>query len=551
MWNNKKGKAIKAAFLAGTSVASAFSQSVSSYKSTGSSWAAYLLVPFGILSSIVAYSYFYAKKEGMVKKDKKDNIDNVSSKNKEGNDSGISTKQESVKRGGKKESTDSEIKNREKIKQQSVPKSVNDLGRVKKLETDGASIYKYLLPTGFFFGIVFILCLFSGKLSFKKKSNEKILNDNDVEENNFVRKSADEYFEAVFGVPEDEFRKKLKNGEGFRKEEDGNIIMINSKDNKEYCAGKIKFKNLGSLRGNTTKNPKSKKKGRISILGINKMFGQASDKLRDMVDVSCLQGDKKNNGAVFLAASNWNTVELLGPEDLVENKKLTGAMQQSYFDDGTQAPPARLGTLPGTVACHDLINMEKYPDDDPSKWSQTSEGESQVNLLEDLGIRTVNGYIVDDIENIKKVVEDLEKKDSDLENKFKICYHANQQVCVKKVSVGYGPKFADFIYDPDQKVDQIYTAAVSLAQHDVFTIAALNIDGWNNYDKLKDKENERTRRWNAFDKLERDNKEEYDKKVKKTRDLLSKLAKQIARLNYEAIIRSAIAKGKKKFTLLF
>ena len=545
MWKNKKGTAIKAAFLAGTSVASAFSQSVSSYKSMGSSWAAYLLVPFGILSSIVAYSYFSAKKEGVVKKCKEYNV-NISSKNEEGNDSGLSTKQESVKRGDKKESTDSEIKNREKIKQQSVPKSLNDLGQVKKPETDGASIYKYLLPTGLFFGIVFILCLFSGKINFKKKDSEKIADD---VEDVAVRKSADKYFEAVFGVPEDEFRKKLKNREGFRKEEDGNIIMINSKDNKAYCAGKIEFKNLGSLRGET-KNANSKKKGRINILGINKMFGQASEELRSKIDVSCLQVDKKNNGALFLVASNWNTVELLGSYDLVENKKITGAGQNSYFDDGTQAPPARLGTLAGTVACHDLINMEKYPDD-PSKWSQTSEGESQVNLLEGLGIRTVNGYIVDDIENIKRVVEDLEKKDSALENKFKICYHANQQVCAKKVSVGAGQKFADFIYDPNQKVDQVYTAAVSLAYQDVFTIAYLNMNGWKDYDKLegKAKDDARGNRLADFDILGRENADEYKKKFDETKDLLSRLAKQIARLNYEAVIKSAIAKKKEKVYL--
>jgi|GEM_PF-6598144 len=543
MWKNKKGKAIKAAFLAGTFVASAFPQSVSSYKSMGSSWAAYLLVPFGILSSVIAYSYFAKKERNIGKNVEEDDASDISSKNEVEDYSYSSSDDESVSQ----RSTDGEVR----IEQNSVPESVHNSENVKETEKGStSSVYKILLPVGLFFFVVFIYCLASGKLSFKKKSNEKILNDNDVKENNFVEKSDGEYFEAVFGESEEDFRKKLKEGKGFRKDENENIIMINSKNDREYCAGKIEFKSLGKLRekGNIAVNAQKKGKGSISILGISKGWAQASEELRSKIDVSCLQGDKKNNGAVFLLASNWNTVELLGSYDLVENKKITGAGQSSYFDDGTQAPPARLGTLPGTVACHDLINMDKYHNDS-SKWAQTSEGDRQVNLLKDLGIKTVNGYIVDDIENIKKVVKGLEEKDVELENKFNICYHANQQVCAKKVSVGDGPKFADFIYDPNQKVDQVYTAAVSLAYLDVSTIAALNIDGWRkDFDKLEeaDKEKERTRRWDAFNKLKQ---EEQDEKIKKTKKLLSRLAKQIARLNYEAVIKSAIAEGKKKVYL--
>lgn len=545
MWKNKKGRVIKAVLLAGVSAASTFVQGASGCRAVSISQLAGYLLPIGVLASIFIYSYFSSNKKGIDAKIKEENVDNT--KKELGKEKEVSFS--SGKGDIYKENTINSGEKEEKPKQEVViPKGVDGSDFVNENKANiTPSFYKYLLPVGLFFGVVFIYCLASGKLSFKKKSNEKILNDNGVEENNFVRKTADEYFEAVFGESEKTFREKLSKKEGFKKDEDGNIVMINSQNGKEYCAGKIKFKNLGSLREDTTKNPKSKKKGRISILGINKMFGQASDKLRDMVDISCLQGNKKNNGAVFLVASNWNTVELLGAWDLVENKKLTGAGQNSYFDDGTQAPPARLGTLPGALACHDLINMDKSPDD-PSKWAQTSEGDRQVNLLKDLGIRTVNGYVVDDIENIKKVVEGLEKKDVELENKFNICYHANQQVCAKKVSVGDGAKFADFIYDPTQKVDQVYTAAVSLADFDVSTIAALNIDGWKDYDKLEGeaKEKERTERWNAFNNLKQ---EEQDEKIKETKKLLSRLAKQIARLNYEAVIRSAIANKKEKVYL--
>ena len=366
-----------------------------------------------------------------------------------------------------------------------------------------------------------------------------------------VRVSGDEYFEAVLGVPEEEFRKNLKNRKGFEKDENGNIIMINSKNNKKYCAGKIEFKSLGDIR-KYVENIKGERKGKISILGMDKSRDQASEELRDKVDVSCLQSSKKNKDAVFLVASNWNTVESLGPWDSVEKKRITGNGQQSYFDDPTQAPPTRLETLTGTIVCHDLINMEKFPNN-PEKWSQTSEGDRQVNLLEGLGIRTVNGYIVDDIENIKKVVKGLEEGEAELENKFKICYHSNQQVCSRKVSVGNGAKnkFADFVYDPNQKIDQIYTAAVSLVGNDISTIAALNVDGWNDYDKLEGetKEKERVRRWNAFDKLERENEKKYREKLEETKNVLVRLAKQVARLNYEAIIKSAVAEGKEKVYL--
>ena len=544
MWKNKKGRVIKAVLLAGVSAASTFAQGASGCRAVSISQLAGYLLPIGVLASIFIYSYFSSNKKGIDAKIKEENVDNTKKELEKEKEVSFSSgkgdihKENTINSGEKEEKPEQEIV---------IPKGVDGSDFVNENKANiTPSFYKYLLPAGLFFGVVFIYCLASGKLSFKKKSNEKILNDNGVEENNFVEKTADEYFEAVFGESEKTFREKLSKKEGFKKDEDGNIVMINSKDNKEYCAGKIEFKNLGDLR-EETKNVKSEKKGRISILGINKTWDLASKNLRDKADVSCLQGDKKNNGAVFLVASNWNIVELLGAWDLVENKKLTGAKQQSYFDDGTQAPSLKLGTLAGAVACHDLINMEKYPDD-PSKWSQTSEGERQVNLLEGLGIRTVNGYIVDDIKNIKRVVEGLEKNDVELENKFKICYHANQQVCAKKVSVGDGDKFADFIYDPTQKVDQVYTAAVSLSPFDIRTIAALNIDGWKDFDKLKeaDKEKERTDRWNAFNNLKQ---EEQDEKIKETKELLSGLAQQIARLNYEAVIRSAIAKKKEKVYL--
>lgn len=547
MWKNKKGRVIKAVLLAGVSAASTFAQGANGCRAVSISQLAGYLLPFGVLASIFIYSYFSSNKKGVDAKIKEENVDNTKKELEKEKEVSFSSGKGDIH----KENTINSGEKKEKPKQEVViPKGVDGSDFVNENKANiTPSFYKYLLPVGLLFGVVFIYCLASGKLSFKKKSNEKILNDNGVEENNFVRKTADEYFEAVFGESEKTFREKLSKKEGLKKDEDGNIVMINSQNGKEYCAGKIEFMNLGDLR-EETKNVKSEKKGRISILGINKTWDLASKNLRDKADVSCLQGDKKNNGAVFLVASNWNIVELLGAWDLVENKKLTGAKQQSYFDDGTQAPSLKLGTLAGAVACHDLINMEKYPDD-PSKWSQTSEGERQVNLLEGLGIRTVNGYIVDDIKNIKRVVEGLEKNDVELENKFNICYHANQQVCAKKVSVGYGPKFADFIYDPDQKVDQVYTAAVSLSFFDIRTIAALNAKRWSDYDNLegKAKNDKREELLRDFDRLERDNKEEYEKKFYETKELLIKLAVQIARLNYEAVIKSAIAKKKEKVYL--
>jgi|GEM_PF-3810894 len=327
------------------------------------------------------------------------------------------------------------------------------------------------------------------------------------EGNNKAILNRQDYFKEVVGFSESYFRENIdKFRDYFKNDNEGNVIFRNPLNGREFCAGKFEQISLGTAKEQSFSKKSAEKKGSISIIGINTSFGKASQDLKNKVDVSYLQAQKENRDALFVAASNFNCVELLSAKDDVEKKRIT-----DYFYDSTQGPAEALPGLLATIVRHFFINKEKFPGDS-SKWGQRASGDQQVNLLEGLGIKTKNGYILDNIGNILEITKKLEKGDEELKNKFKIGYHGNVQITADKVD--FCKRTASFMYDKNQKVNQAYVAAVSLTDHDIKAI--LNKGGQEGY---------------------------YEKKFGYCKGVLTDFAKQITKLNYESIFKTAAAKG--------
>ena len=373
----------------------------------------------------------------------------------------------------------------------------------------------------------------SANPQFLKKCEDVLYRAFDIskaEGNNRAILSAEDYFKEIVGFSEGYFRnnpEKIK--QCFQKDKDGNVVVRNLLNGREFCAGKFEQLSLGKVKNSRSKN--GEKSGKISVIGINKRFSEASRNLQKMVDVSTLQAKKENRKALFVVASNYNALETFDAKDSVNKKKVI-----DYFYDPTQGPSSTLSAAEATLVRHLEIYQDKYPDD-VLKWRQTDEGERQVNLLEDLEIKTKNGYIFDDIKKILAATEKLEKnvaeEEEKLEDKFKIGYHSNVQVCSDNIN--FYRRTASFFYDKDQKIDQAFVAAVSLTEWDIESVM---------FESLSKEEKEHLGELEKGDKEKYD--EEYKKKFEYCEEILERFAKQVAKLNFKTVLRVAVDRGIKK-----
>ncbi len=326
----------------------------------------------------------------------------------------------------------------------------------------------------------------------------------------------DSLFEKITGYTEQEFSENSeyikncikKNGEGEYK-----IFHKNGKD--VFSAGTLDMLNMKTIndlakkkleRMNRRKTPS--KLGELNVLGINKSFFYASKTLKEKVDVSFLQSKEESRGKSFVVASNFNGLETLSHTDSVGKKFVN-----SYFHDFTQGPAVQLSSEPGALV--KLYGMFYDENKDAKVWRQTDD--RQVNFLDDLGIRTRNGYVVDSIDKIAKVTEGL--KEGTEEGKFKLCYQKGVQVVADDVfNEEDGVRY---FYDKDQKVDQIYVAAISLDQSDVKAI----------------------KEYSQANGIATDKDDKYFYKV------LSDFAREVMKLNVKAALKSAFVQGCKELVL--
>ena len=351
---------------------------------------------------------------------------------------------------------------------------------------------------------------------FTLKTNETDTNNGSLSDERTVEKvNSDDFFEKFTGYTEQEFRKNPKYVKScIKKNEDGSYSIFHKNGKEFFSAGKVdilNMKHLNKVVDEKLKNINYEESayvpGEIDVIGINKSFSSASKELKEKIDVSFLQSKKENKNKTFVVASNFNAIETLGPNDSTSRKYIT-----DYFYDHTQGPAAALSAMPGTILRHYGMFFDEKKN--PENWRQTDS--RQINLLNDLGIRTRNGYIEENIDKIKEVTEKL--KNGELRDKFKICYHSGIQVTSNDV---FNEENTNCFYDKDQKIDQIYIAGVSLSNADVSAIM--------NYSKK--------------------NGVATDKSFHYFYQILCDFAKEVVKLSVEATLKSTFEKGRKEVFL--
>ena len=292
-------------------------------------------------------------------------------------------------------------------------------------------------------------------------------------------------FEAITGVDEYNFR---KNEEIIRKciqkGDDGNFYIVNIKTGEKTCAGKFEEISIGEMDEELSKIKNYPGGGTFNVISLGKKYSDASEELRKKVDISSLQAKEENKEKVFVVSSNFNALETLGSYDSVSSKTIS-----SYIGDNTQGPYAAMSAMAGLILRTYGIFYDGNKN--PKDWRQTDE--NQVELLRDLNIKTQNGYVIED-EN--QIYEKLTSKNA--RKNFKIGYHKDIQV-----SGGYFKDIfnQEFIKDKTQKIDQIYLAALNVYDFDI------------NSEKAK------------------------------------KAAKKLLSFNYEATLKSAFLNGKKEVVI--
>ena len=257
-------------------------------------------------------------------------------------------------------------------------------------------------------------------------------------------------FEAVTGVNEYDFR---ENEEIIRKciqkGNDGNFYIVNVKTGQKTCAGSFKEYSIKDL-DEKLKGQELPGGGTFNVISLEKSYSESPEELKKKVDISSLQANKENKGVAFVVSSNFNALETLGRYDSVTKKRIN-----DYIGDNTQGPYAAMSAMAGLILRTYYIFYDESKN--PKDWRQTDE--NQIEFLRDLNIRTNNGYVIED-EN--QVYEKLTAPNA--REKYKIGYHKNIQV-----SGGYFKSIfnQEFIKDETQIIDQIYLAALNIYDFDI------------------------------------------------------------------------------------
>ena len=188
--------------------------------------------------------------------------------------------------------------------------------------------------------------------------------------------------------------------------EDGSIIhdKINGKT---WNAGIFEVLNMNDI-------PKHDKRGG-GKLHIIKGMGRDSPKYY-LVDVLSSQGHPSNDGATYLAASNFNSLEFVSCRQTARNGI------SSYPHDHTQGPYC-------AIACGPSILYRNYFVQVPGS-TERGQFDKEINLLEDTPIHVEHGYAI-----IKRAdIQQLQQTDFDFTDlsKYKIASHKNCEVTMTR-----------------------------------------------------------------------------------------------------------------------
>ncbi|OHT08435.1 hypothetical protein TRFO_23134 [Tritrichomonas foetus] len=238
--------------------------------------------------------------------------------------------------------------------------------------------------------------------------------------------SPGKWFEELFG-----FKESVKAVyENFTCEEKGDSNIITSKANgKSYNAGNFQVRSISSF-----KDLKPRGGGKLSVIVGN----GRSTKNYKMIDVLMSEAQPENNGATYLAASNFNCLEFVG-EFQTASMGVTG-----YVYDNTQGPYAALACGPAIVYRNYFVKVDD---------SHIGQIDKEIELLGDTPIPVINGYpsLKESFETDKK----FSSFDWDNLDHYKVGVHRNCQVTTTET-----PNRKFYLHDNENHiVHQVYAAA--------------------------------------------------------------------------------------------
>lgn len=230
------------------------------------------------------------------------------------------------------------------------------------------------------------------------------------------------------------------------------------KDQPIRCGNFAQF-TLDDLIKRTNALKPAQEKGRFNVVeGVRTTFNSS---FRARVDVAALQADTANRDAVFQVASNFNALETVDADQLLDEQLLG-----DYIYDLTQGSAASLSALGGLLYRRYFLFYPQSPW--APSWEQTAE--KQVNFLSalaDVVPVTRAGYVQFTTVSSLPTLEQYKA--------ITIGFHENIQVTT---GMQVGPDEQVLVGNQEQLINQVFTAAVDLKNTNRLLSTNPNVKAW-------------------------------------------------------------------------
>lgn len=237
------------------------------------------------------------------------------------------------------------------------------------------------------------------------------------------------WFKDIFGFEESTYAETQAN---FYLE--GGLLHTRTQPSKHFHAGTLTLPSLAELRAEVNSSPPTSDAG----LRLGNLVADAHE----------LHHWPETNGALVQVASQFNLLEMPGPETIPE-QGITG-----YQYDHTQGPACAMACAAATVFRNYLVQIG-------NQVGQTQS--NQLNTLADLdrainipGIRMQNGYALLQPETVKAIGQYIQTLDmtsmDDLRQELRIGLHSDTEVTIPGVA-------------NNQRVSQAFCSALPVAYH--------------------------------------------------------------------------------------
>lgn len=192
-----------------------------------------------------------------------------------------------------------------------------------------------------------------------------------------------------------------------------NVKIMSDINNISYNAGNFQIRNISSFLNKFPKLP-IRNGGSFNILS-----GKGREtKNFQKIDAFSMQSLPENDGATYLAASNFNCLEFTSRIDSVRNGVT------DYIYDNTQGPYTAL-------ACPQSAVYRNYFYEHPNK-NATGQLKEQINLLSKTPLKVENGYAIISTSDTSDLVE--KKFNWSDENNYPVGVHNNCDVLLTRAS---------------------------------------------------------------------------------------------------------------------